>query len=81
MTATKAEECQCYKEIDRCAEVMGKIGRKRTITLHPGFRDVCLNKYVLEVASLGLKTKVAKGQYTFKGRKVKMSKWNVSVEM
>ena len=65
MSATKAEECQCCKEMDRCAEVMGKIGREEDcITLHPGFRDVCLNKYVLEVASLGPKTKVAKSYRT-----------------
>ena len=37
------------------------VGREEDcITLHPGFRDVCLNKYVLEVASLGLKTKAGK---------------------
>lgn len=72
MTATKAEECQCCKEIDRCAIVMGEIGREEDcITLHPGFRDVCLKKYVLEVASLGLKTKVGKSYKTIylQGRK------------
>ena len=30
------------------------------ITLHPGFQDVCLNRWVLEVASLNLKTKAVK---------------------
>ena len=30
------------------------------ITLHPGFQDVCLNRWVLEVASLNLKTKAGK---------------------
>ncbi|XP_067024276.1 P2X purinoceptor 7-like [Acropora muricata] len=55
---TKAEECQCCHEIDRCGEIMAEIDQEgQCITLHPGFRDVCLNKYVLEVASLGLKTK------------------------
>ena len=28
------------------------------VTIHPGFQDVCLNRWVLEVASLTLK-----GQY------------------
>ena len=27
------------------------------VTIHPGFQDVCLNRWVLEVASLTLKTK------------------------
>ena len=30
------------------------------ITLHPGFQDVCLNRWVPEVASLILKTKAGK---------------------
>ncbi|XP_068684941.1 uncharacterized protein [Montipora foliosa] len=30
------------------------------ITLHPGFHDVCLNRWVLEIASLALKTKAGK---------------------
>ena len=56
--ATKAEECQCCQEIDRCGEVMDQFGDpKRCITLHPGFKEVCLSKHVLEVAALGLKTK------------------------
>ena len=59
--ATKAEECQCCQEIDRCSEVMEQFGYpKRCITLHPGFKEVCLSKHVLEVAALGLKTKSGK---------------------
>ena len=27
------------------------------ITHHPGFQDVCLNRWVLEIAALGLQTK------------------------
>lgn len=63
--ATKAEECQCCQEIDRCGEVMEEFGDpKRCITLHPGFHDVCLSKHVLEVAALGLKTKSGKSYKT-----------------
>ncbi|CAH3159432.1 unnamed protein product [Porites lobata] len=59
--ATKKEECICCKEIDRAGEVMENIERAGDcITLHPGFQDVCLNRWVLEVASLNLKTKAGK---------------------
>ena len=34
------------------------------ITLHPGFQDVCLNKHVLEIAALSLKTKAGKSYRT-----------------
>ena len=61
LLVTKAEECQCCQEIDRCTEIMAEIDHEgQCITLHPGFRDVCLNKHVLEVASSGLKTKSGK---------------------
>ena len=55
---TKAQERICCKEIDRCEEVMEEAIGDRTvcITLHPGFESVCLNRHVLEVAALGLKT-------------------------
>lgn len=63
--ATKPEECQCCQEIDRCGEVMGKFGDPhQCITLHPGFQDVCLNRHVLEIAALGLKTKAGKSYRT-----------------
>ena len=65
LLVTKAEECHCCQEIDRCAEIMAEIDQEgKCITLHPGFRDVCLNKYVLEVASLGLKAKSGKSYKT-----------------
>lgn len=70
---TKAEECQCCKEIDRCGEVMEQFGdRQRCITLHPGFQDVCLNKHMLEVAALSLKTKAGKSYRTMfvRGRRM-----------
>ena len=34
------------------------------VTLHPGFQGVCLNQWVLEVASLTLKTKAGKNYRT-----------------
>ncbi|XP_022805756.1 uncharacterized protein LOC111342894 [Stylophora pistillata] len=63
--ARKAEECQCCQEIDRCGEVMEEFGdRKKCITLHPGFQDVCLNRHVLQVAALNLKTRSGKSYRT-----------------
>jgi len=38
--------------------------RQQCITLHPGFQDVCLNKHMLEVAALSLKTKAGKSYRT-----------------
>ncbi|KAK2570281.1 hypothetical protein P5673_005068 [Acropora cervicornis] len=62
---TKAEECICCKEIDRVGEVMSQVDLEdQCITLHPGFRDVCLNRWVLEIASLALKTKAGKSDTT-----------------
>ncbi|XP_067022632.1 P2X purinoceptor 7-like [Acropora muricata] len=62
---TKPEECQCCNEIDRCGEVMERFGDShQCITLHPWFQDVCLNRHVLEVAALGLKTKSGKSYRT-----------------
>lgn len=57
---TKPEECICCKEIDRVSGVMGQLDLEdRCITLHPGFHDVCLNRWVLEVASLNFAVKEA----------------------
>ena len=40
---------------------MGTFNKETScITSHPGFQDVCLNKYVLEVAAIGLKTRRGK---------------------
>lgn len=70
--ATKAEECQCCQEIDRCGKVMEQFGDpKRCITFHPGFEDVCLSKHVLEVAALGSLTK----HCFFKVKELKRSKF------
>ncbi|CAH3116039.1 unnamed protein product [Porites lobata] len=67
---TKAQECICCKEIDRCEEVMEEAIGDRTlcITLHPGFESVCLNRHVLEVAALGLKTRAGKSYTTVRGQ-------------
>ncbi|CAH3026881.1 unnamed protein product, partial [Porites evermanni] len=65
-----AQECICCKEIDRCEEVMEEAIGDRTvcITLHPGFESVCLNRHVLEVAALGLKTRAGKSYTTVRGQ-------------
>jgi len=34
------------------------------ITLHPGFENVCLNRHVLEVAPIALKTRAGKSYRT-----------------
>ncbi|CAH3134487.1 unnamed protein product, partial [Porites lobata] len=67
---TKAQEGICCKEIDRCEEVMEEAIGDRTlrITLHPGFESVCLNRHVLEVAALGLKTRAGKSYTTVRGQ-------------
>ncbi|CAH3116523.1 unnamed protein product [Porites lobata] len=64
------QECICCKEIDRCEEVMEEAIGDRTvcITLHPGFESVCLNRHVLEVAALGLKTRAGKSYTTVRGQ-------------
>lgn len=52
----KKEECFCCGEIPRCVDVTEESGIA-CITDHPGFKANCLDKYVLEVASVGLKTR------------------------
>ena len=40
---------------------MSEVGREGDcVTIHPSFQDVCLNRWVLEVASLTLKTLAGK---------------------
>ncbi|XP_028419305.1 uncharacterized protein LOC114545162 [Dendronephthya gigantea] len=56
----KPEECRCCMEISQCRDKMYEHedeGHQKCIVDHPGFNDVCLNEWVLEIASLGLKTK------------------------
>ena len=76
---TKAEECICCKEIDRVGEVMSQVDLEdQWITLHPGFHDVCLNRWVLEIASLALKTKAGKSYRTLFSQGLKSeSEWVV----
>lgn len=53
----KKEECFCCQDIDRCIQKMESFdGEITCITQHPGFPAVCLNKDVLEAASVGLRT-------------------------
>ena len=66
---TKAEEC---KEIDRVGELMSQVDLEdQCITLLPGFHDVCLNRWVLEIASLALKTKAGKSYRTLFSQGIK----------
>ena len=55
----KPEECRCCMEIDRCRDKMYEHedeGSRKCIIDHPGFTDICLKEWVLQIASLGLKT-------------------------
>lgn len=61
----KMEECMCCLEMDRIREKMEEIELDDTcITLHPGFNNVCLDRWVLETAGVGLKTKSGKSYRT-----------------
>ena len=56
----KPEECHCCMEIQQCRNKMFEYEdeeNEKCILEHPGFKDICLNEYVLEIAALGLKTK------------------------
>ena len=47
-------------EIEQCREKMYEYeneNSRKCVMDHPGFTDVCLNEFVLDAASLGLKTK------------------------
>ena len=53
----RRQECVCCQEVEKikalnvCSVEMGEVESEPTcITLHPGFRAVCLNKYVLRTA-------------------------------
>lgn len=52
------EECLCCKEIEKCVESLGSTSvlneveiSPECITLHPGFRVVCLNRWSLRSAA------------------------------
>ena len=52
-------------EISRCREKMEESGQdEQCIVDHPGFEACCLNPWVLEVASVGLKTRTKRSYST-----------------
>ena len=60
----KHEECRCCLEVNRCVERMEELGKEGDcIASHPGFADVCLNRWVLHTADIGVKTR-QKRSYT-----------------
>ena len=60
----RAEECRCCVEVNRCTERMEEVEKDgQCITTHPGFNSVCLDRWVLQTAGIGLKTK-SKKSYT-----------------
>ncbi|XP_068690066.1 uncharacterized protein [Montipora foliosa] len=59
------EECRCCMEIDRCRERMAQVEKdEECVTSHPGFESVCLDRWVLATAAIGLKTKQKKAYTT-----------------
>jgi len=71
----KPEECRCCFEVDRCVEKIEKLEREGDcIIAHPGFDDVCFNRWVLHTAGVGLNTKNKKS-YTTKATRPSMSKY------
>ena len=57
----KAEECQCCREINVCVNRMDCCGQEiKCITDHPAFENGCLDRWVLRLAAMGLKTKTNK---------------------
>ena len=57
----KYDECRCCREIDQCKTRMEDAGIPgECVTVHPGFSDNCLKRWVLRVAGIGLKTKKKK---------------------
>ena len=61
----KHDECRCCMDVNRCVERMEELEREGDcITSHPGFSDVCLNRWVLHTAGIGLKTKNNKSYTT-----------------
>ena len=56
---TKPEECLCCREINRWQEKLTEAEHEeaKCITLHPGFCDVCMDRWVLQIAAFGLKTR------------------------
>ena len=54
-----------YLEVERCRERMAEVEKDdECVTSHPGFENVCLNRWVLATAAIGLKTKQKKASTT-----------------
>ena len=52
-------------EVERCRERMAEVEKDdECVTSHPGFESVCLNRWVLATAAIGLKTKQRKASTT-----------------
>ena len=61
----RAEECRRCMEVNRCIERMEEVEKDvQCITMHPGFGSVCLERWVLQTAGIGLKTKFKKSYTT-----------------
>ena len=61
----RAEECRCCTEVNRRTERMEEVEKDgQCITMHPGFGSVCLDRWVLQTAGIGLKTKLKKSYTT-----------------
>ena len=56
----------CCQEMDRVRDKMeeAEMDENSCITQHPGFNNVCLDRWVLETAGVGLKTKTNKSYQT-----------------
>ncbi|CAB4027084.1 Hypothetical predicted protein [Paramuricea clavata] len=57
--AVNPDVCRCCMEIDQCRHKMYEYeedeSNRKCILDHPGFDEVCLNEFVLEAVSSGLK--------------------------
>ena len=52
-------------EVERCCERMADVEKDdERVTSHPGFESVCLYRWVLATAAMGLKTKQKKASAT-----------------
>ena len=52
-------------EVNRCIERMEEVEKDvQCIMMHPGFGSVCLDRWVLQTAGIGLKTKLKKSYTT-----------------
>ena len=59
MCVVRAEECRCCMKVNRCIERMEEVD-SQCITNKPGFESVCVNRWMLQTAGIGLKTRSKK---------------------